>query len=194
MTVSPTAISLLDASSDAKAASELGERKVRKARPNPVKVGPLKVGELAKRAGKTVRALHLYEELGLLQPSVRSQGGFRLYEEAALERVQWISKLQEVGFSLSEIRRAARSLEAQGRESAPAAMAEVRGIFRERLDETRRNIARLKSLEGELQASLQYLQACRGCSTTTRLPACTTCEHRGEDEAVPGLVAGFIGE
>ncbi len=39
----------------------------------------LKVGELAKRTGKTVRAVHLYEELGLLAPAVRSKGGFRLY-------------------------------------------------------------------------------------------------------------------
>ncbi len=39
----------------------------------------LKVGELAKRTGKTVRAVHLYEELGLLDPAVRSKGGFRLY-------------------------------------------------------------------------------------------------------------------
>ena len=39
----------------------------------------LKVGELAKRTGKTVRAIHLYEELGLLAPAVRSKGGFRLY-------------------------------------------------------------------------------------------------------------------
>ena len=37
----------------------------------------LKVGELAKRTGKTVRAVHLYEELGLLTPAVRSKGGFR---------------------------------------------------------------------------------------------------------------------
>ena len=44
----------------------------------------LKVGELARRTGKTVRAIHLYEELGLLTPAVRSKGGFRLYSGRAV--------------------------------------------------------------------------------------------------------------
>ena len=39
----------------------------------------LKVGDLARKTGKSVRALRLYEELGLLQPRTRSDGGFRLY-------------------------------------------------------------------------------------------------------------------
>ena len=39
------------------------------------KLSLLKVGELARRTGKTVRAIHLYEELGLLTPAVRSKGG-----------------------------------------------------------------------------------------------------------------------
>ena len=49
----------------------------------------LKVGELAKRAGKTVRAVHLYEELGLLAPAVRSKGGFRLYHGRAVTRSEF---------------------------------------------------------------------------------------------------------
>ena len=64
----------------------------------------LRIGELAKRSGKSVRALHLYEELGLLRPEHRSQGGFRLYHHSSVERVQWITKLQEAGFSLNELR------------------------------------------------------------------------------------------
>src|SRR3954469_10232050 len=66
--------------------------------------GLLRVGELAKRTGKTVRALHLYEELGLLSPIHRSKGGFRLYAPSAVERVDWISKLQDAGFSLHQLR------------------------------------------------------------------------------------------
>ena len=40
----------------------------------------LRVGDLARQTGKTVRAIHLYEELGLLAPATRSSGGFRLYD------------------------------------------------------------------------------------------------------------------
>ena len=48
----------------------------------------LRVGDIAKATGKTVRAIHLYEELGLLAPVTRSSGGFRLYDPAAIERVR----------------------------------------------------------------------------------------------------------
>jgi DNA-binding transcriptional MerR regulator len=53
--------------------------------------------------GKTVRAIHLYEELGLLKASERSKGRYRLFTEEALVRVRWITKLQSLGLSLSEI-------------------------------------------------------------------------------------------
>ena len=62
---------------------------------------PLRVGELARRTGKTVRALHLYEELGLLRPVHRSKGGFRLFAPSSVKRVQWIGKLQDAGFQVT---------------------------------------------------------------------------------------------
>ena len=60
----------------------------------------LRVGDLARRTGKTVRAIHLYEELGLLKPAARTRGGFRLYEQSAADRVRWIDLLHDLGFSL----------------------------------------------------------------------------------------------
>src|ERR1700748_693073 len=104
----------------------------------------LKVGELARRAGKTVRALHLYEELGLLDPIERSKGGFRLYAEDALVRVRWISKLQDMGFSPRDIRKMLRQWEHSG--SAPDAMVRVGDLLKNKLDETRAQIARLRAL------------------------------------------------
>ena len=62
----------------------------------------MKIGQLARKTGKTVRALHLYEEMGLLSPE-RSEGGFRLYGSDELARVYWISKLQDMGFKLGQI-------------------------------------------------------------------------------------------
>ena len=63
----------------------------------------MRVGELAKAVGKTVRAMHLYEELGLLEPASRSEGGFRLYGPDAVDRINWIVKLQAIGFTLADI-------------------------------------------------------------------------------------------
>ncbi|PVY69132.1 MerR family transcriptional regulator [Cupriavidus alkaliphilus] len=64
----------------------------------------LKVGELAKRAGLTVRTLHHYDRLGLLKPSVRSESGYRLYGQNDLHRLQQILSLRQLDIPLEEIR------------------------------------------------------------------------------------------
>ncbi len=66
---------------------------------------PWKVGELAKRTGVSVRALHHYDEIGLLSPSQRTAAGYRLYTGADVIRLQQIRSLRNLGFSLEEIRR-----------------------------------------------------------------------------------------
>ena len=63
----------------------------------------LQVGDLARAVGKTVRAIHLYEEMGLLKAHERSKGRYRLFTPDAVVRVRWIGKLQSLGLSLSEI-------------------------------------------------------------------------------------------
>lgn len=63
----------------------------------------LKVGELAERAGLTVRALHHYDSMGLLTPSARSAAGYRLYGRADVARLQQIQALRKLGMALSEI-------------------------------------------------------------------------------------------
>ena len=64
----------------------------------------LKVGDLAKRTGKTVRAVHLYEELGLLAPAGRSKGGFSLYHGRAVTPIERIAQVHALGFSLTELK------------------------------------------------------------------------------------------
>ncbi len=64
----------------------------------------MKVGELAKRTGLSVRTLHHYDEIGLLSPSRRSPAGHRLYAAGEIARLQQITSLRQLGFSLGEIR------------------------------------------------------------------------------------------
>jgi DNA-binding transcriptional MerR regulator len=63
----------------------------------------MRVGELARRAGLTVRTLHHYDEIGLLSPPVRTESGHRLYGAADVERLQQIVSLRQLGFPLDEI-------------------------------------------------------------------------------------------
>lgn len=65
----------------------------------------LKIGELAKRTGVTIRALRHYDEIGLLTPSARSDGGFRLYDQEDVGKLYRIQALCRLNLPLAEIRR-----------------------------------------------------------------------------------------
>jgi DNA-binding transcriptional MerR regulator len=63
----------------------------------------MKIGELARRGGVSIRALHHYDAIGLLQPSRHTPSGHRLYDREDLDRLGKIRALQRQGFSLEEI-------------------------------------------------------------------------------------------
>lgn len=150
---------------------------------------PFRVGDLARLTGKTVRALHLYEELQLLEPLLRSKGSFRLYAADSVTRVRFICKLQDLGFSLGDIREIVRSWSASG--SAPDAMAHMRDLYRAKLQDTRAQAERLRALEVELAASLAYLETCDTCDPNRLIASCCACDKRASDEPAPELVAGL---
>ncbi|SNC73394.1 MerR HTH family regulatory protein [Kytococcus aerolatus] len=62
------------------------------------------IGEVAERTGLSHRTIRYYEEMGLVVPSARTEGGFRLYSEADVERLQLITPMKPLGFSIDEIR------------------------------------------------------------------------------------------
>lgn len=64
-----------------------------------------RIGELARVTGVTVRTLHHYEAVGLLVPSLRTDGGHRLYQESDVQRLYRIRALRGLGLSLDEIAR-----------------------------------------------------------------------------------------
>ena len=147
----------------------------------------LRVGELSKRTGKTSRALRYYEEMDLLTPTRRSAGGYRLYHSDAVTRLYWIDRLQELGFSLHEIRTFLDNF--RGEEHGPAAMDQLRSFYAEKLGETLAALHRLQSLQGELEESIRYLDACQTCSPSTLRSACHTCSEPHEADDAPPLVA-----
>ena len=64
----------------------------------------MKISEVAKLTGVTVRTLHYYDEIGLLRPSEITESGYRLYDEAALESLQQILFFRELDFPLNKIK------------------------------------------------------------------------------------------
>lgn len=77
--------------------------------------GYLQIGEVAERTGVTQRTLRFYEEKGLLKPPSRMEGGFRLYSEEDVRRVERIRQMQNLlGFTLAEIRELVEAEEIRG--------------------------------------------------------------------------------
>jgi DNA-binding transcriptional MerR regulator len=64
----------------------------------------LKVGDVARRSGLTIRTLHHYDEIGLLRPSLHTEAGHRLYAAGDIARLWQVMLLRHLGFSLEQIR------------------------------------------------------------------------------------------
>jgi DNA-binding transcriptional MerR regulator len=64
----------------------------------------LQIGDVAKQVGLSLRTVRFYEEAGLLTPAKRSPGGFRLYDDDTVDRLQLIKRMKPLGFTLDEIR------------------------------------------------------------------------------------------
>ena len=61
------------------------------------------IGEVAERSGFSASALRYYEGIGLVEPSTRTGGGCRVYDDGALARLAFISRAKQLGSSLEEI-------------------------------------------------------------------------------------------
>lgn len=103
----------------------------------PSRSRQLLIGQLAREAGVKPDTVRFYEREKLLPQPGRTSSGYRVYEEAALSRLQFIRKAQALGFSLDEIRRIL-GLRGRGRDTcrcvlgiAEATLAETEGKLRE---------------------------------------------------------------
>ncbi|MBA8796136.1 DNA-binding transcriptional MerR regulator [Friedmanniella endophytica] len=72
--------------------------------PEEVAPGLMHIGAVADRTEMSIRTLRHYDEVGLVPPSARSAGGFRLYTEADVDRIRTIRRMKPLGFSLEEMR------------------------------------------------------------------------------------------
>lgn len=63
----------------------------------------LQIGEVADRVGLSLRTVRYYEEVGLVTPSARTEGGFRLYSEDDMQRLLVVKRMKPLGLSLEEM-------------------------------------------------------------------------------------------
>lgn len=91
------------------------------------------VNEVSKMSGVSVRALHYYDEIGLLTPAQRTEAGYRLYNEGKMAELKEIMLFRELDFGLSEI---AKLIKARNRDKSLMLrrQAELLRLKRERID------------------------------------------------------------
>ncbi|MGO1628884.1 MULTISPECIES: helix-turn-helix domain-containing protein [unclassified Microbacterium] len=117
--------------------------------------GTIHIGEVAERTGLSLRTLRHYDELGLVTPSDRTPGGFRLYTEADVDRLLLVRRMKPLGFSLDqtgEVLAAADALAANPDD--PGARAAL-GTFVVDAEERRDKLARQLAAADELIARLR---------------------------------------
>lgn len=110
------------------------------------------ISELAARAKVTADTLRYYQKIGLLPAPQRSQAGYRLFEEASLERLGFIKSARRLGLRLADI---GQLLEVMDNGLCPCGHTEQ--LLKSRLAEVDEEIARLSSLRRDM---LSTLEAC----------------------------------
>jgi Cu(I)-responsive transcriptional regulator len=104
------------------------------------------IGALAKATGTKVETVRWYERVGLLPTPARTAGNYRSYKRRHLERLSFVRRARDLGFSLEQVRELLRL--ADDRDQSCEA---VDRVAREHLEEVERKIADLQALRRELQ-------------------------------------------
>ncbi|MGC4963390.1 MerR family transcriptional regulator [Gordonia sp. DT218] len=119
--------------------------------------GHLQIGEVATETELSIKTIRHYDDVGLVVPSARSAGGFRLYTRSDIDRLLVIRRMKPLGFTLDDMRQLldaqdalARSDGATGATAAAATLAE----FHERAEQACAKLARQLDYARELTAQL----------------------------------------
>ena len=115
--------------------------------------GSLSIGDLARAAGTKAETVRYYERIGLLPAPARTSGNYRAYARPHLERLSFIRRARDLGFSLDQVRALLRLADDRSQSCA-----EVDRIAKLHLTEVERKIADLASLGEELR---QLIEKCR---------------------------------
>lgn len=121
--------------------------------------GNYQIGEVAGRVGLSLRTVRYYEEVGLVEPSARTPGGFRLYSDDDIDRLALLKRMKPLGFTLEEmgdlleLRRRLRDEQLDGpdREAAAGRLAMYATAA----------AARVEELREQLQTAEEFCQVLR---------------------------------
>ena len=122
----------------------------------------ISIGALSKATGTTVETIRWYERVGVLPVPARTSGNYRAYGAAHLERLSFVRRARDLGFSLDQVRDLLQLADDQGQPCDA-----VDRVAREHLDEVERKITDLEFLRRELQDLIA--QCCHGTVAECRI-------------------------
>src|SRR5260370_42505056 len=138
------------------------------------------IGKVSEQTGLSVDAIRFYEKQRLLERPPRTEGGFRLFNADDIQRILFIRRAQQLGFSLPEIRELLVIQRDEGK-----ACSHVRDLLRAKVTTVREKIRELGILEEQLTKSLRKcepkLRAAGNCDDDG-CPVLQTIWNRGFDE------------
>lgn len=149
--------------------------------------GYMKVGEVARRAGVSTRTVRYYEELGLLEPSGRSRGGFRLYTEEDLDRLKVIEDLKLLDIQLSDIQEILRKRRESGT-GADSATA-IASWFSDQVERLDFLLDKYEGMKEDMERTLTILESCAVCREKPSRDICLACPAVRESGGIPRLLS-----
>ena len=126
------------------------------------------IGAAARQTGCSVPTIRYYEEIGLVAAAPRSEGNQRHYDPAALQRLGFIKRCRDFGFSIEQVRDLIGLLNAPTRDCV-----EVRDVAQVHLSEVRRKLVELQELEASLAA---FVRSCNSACAGGAAVDCTIFE------------------
>jgi MerR family mercuric resistance operon transcriptional regulator len=130
----------------------------------------LTVGELAKKANVNVETIRYYERRRIMPKPARTRAGYRVYPSEAVQRVRFVKRAQELGFSLKEIQELL-SL----RVATATTSADIRQRAESKISDIEAKIQGLKAMKKRL---VQITNACSGCGPVTECSILESLDER----------------
>lgn len=142
---------------------------------SPDELALMQIGEVAKRVDVTIRTVRYYEEMGLIEPATRTEGGFRLYDMGVVRRLQLIHSLRSLDFPLKDIQELLQIR--QDSHTGTVAAQRLMRLLRLQRERTNERIAQLAAIRADIEKAIALTAECAGCHLELVGQPCRACGH-----------------
>jgi len=148
------------------------------------------IGEIADKAGVTVRTVRYYMEEGFIEPGDRSAGGFYLFAPETAETVFFVQRLKDAGLALKDIK--AIYLARQNGQTGNEAYKQVLAHLEKQKKLVEQKIADYRQLKTEIEDAMALVAQCDGCQLKPTRKNCESCPVVKNAKKIPLPVKAIL--